>query len=280
MNKEIYGVVYKITNTINGKCYIGQTSNRKGFNGRYSYSGNGAERVFKYYEYRKKNGMRFNDKLYKAMIKYGVDKFEVDAALDRSYSREELNLKEIFYIDKFNSINNGYNLKDGGDCGKYSQESKNKMSKNHADFSYGKSSKAKKVICLNTLYVFDSVARASDFYNCDTSEIVKCCKNKAKYCGVFDGECLRWMYYDDFLINKNMVDIKMKDDYVNFSGKNHHNSKRILCITTGKIFYGRAEAAKYYGIKSDSHIAACCRGSRNYCGKLPNGTKLKWKYLK
>ena len=87
MNKEIYGVVYKITNTINGKCYIGQTSNRKGFNGRYSYSGNGAERVFKYYEYRKKNGMRFNDKLYKAMIKYGVDKFEVDAALDHAYSR-------------------------------------------------------------------------------------------------------------------------------------------------------------------------------------------------
>ena len=88
------------------------------------------------------------------------------------------------------------------------------------------------------------------------------------------------MYYDDFLINKNMVDIKMKDEYINFSGKNHHNSKRILCITTGKIFYGRAEAAKYYDIKSDSHIAACCRGTRSYCGKLPDGTKLKWKYLK
>lgn len=278
MNNKIYGVIYKITNTVNGKSYIGQTSNKKGFNGRYSYSGNGIERVFKYYEYRKNNGLRFNDKLYKPMIKYGIDKFEVDVALDYAYSREELNLKEIFYINKFNSIDNGYNLKDGGDCGKHSQESKNKMSINHADFSYGKSSKAKKVICLNTLQVFDSVRRASVFYNCDTSEIVKCCKNKAKYCGLYNGEPLRWMYYEDFLTNRKIVNVKMKDDYVNFSGKNHPNSKKILCVTTGKVFYGRAEAAKYYDIKSDSHISACCRGTRNYCGKLPDGTKLKWKY--
>lgn len=25
-NIEVYGIIYKITNTINGKCYIGQTT--------------------------------------------------------------------------------------------------------------------------------------------------------------------------------------------------------------------------------------------------------------
>ena len=28
---EVYGIIYKITNKINGKVYIGQTVNNKGF---------------------------------------------------------------------------------------------------------------------------------------------------------------------------------------------------------------------------------------------------------
>ena len=29
---------------------------------------------------------------------------------------------------------------------------------------------------------------------------------------------------------------------------------------------------------SQGHISECCRGKRKSCGKLPDGTPLKWKY--
>lgn len=34
---EVYGVIYKITNTINNKVYIGQTTQNKGFDRRYKH---------------------------------------------------------------------------------------------------------------------------------------------------------------------------------------------------------------------------------------------------
>ena len=34
-----------------------------------------------------------------------------------------------------------------------------------------------------------------------------------------------------------------------------------------------------YNIKNRGNISNCCRGKYNYCGKLPDGTKLVWRYL-
>ena len=39
LNMEVFGIIYKIVNTKNGKVYIGQTSNKYGFNGRYYSKG-------------------------------------------------------------------------------------------------------------------------------------------------------------------------------------------------------------------------------------------------
>ena len=55
-------------------------------------------------------------------------------------------------------------------------------------------------------------------------------------------------------------------------------SKKIICITTGKIFNSQTEAAIYYNV-ARSNIVYCCRGTRKSAGKLPNGEPLKWKYL-
>ena len=46
-NIDVYGVIYKITNKVNKKCYIGQSIYK--FNERYSRSGNGIERVYKFH---------------------------------------------------------------------------------------------------------------------------------------------------------------------------------------------------------------------------------------
>ena len=54
--KEVYGIIYKITNTIINKCYIGQTRSKRGFRGRYYHSGEGIERVYKFHMYQKRVG--------------------------------------------------------------------------------------------------------------------------------------------------------------------------------------------------------------------------------
>ncbi len=92
-------IIYKATNKINGKCYIGQT--------RHSI------------EYRKRRhlscarkGVKTN--FYKAIRKYGEDNFEWEIICSTN-DKQKLNELETFYITKYDSIKNGYNMIDGGD---------------------------------------------------------------------------------------------------------------------------------------------------------------------
>ena len=55
-------------------------------------------------------------------------------------------------------------------------------------------------------------------------------------------------------------------------------SKKVICITTGKIFNNLKEASNYYNV-AISGISRCCIGMRKSAGKLLNVTKLQWKYL-
>ena len=55
-------------------------------------------------------------------------------------------------------------------------------------------------------------------------------------------------------------------------------SKKVVCITTGKIFDSIKDAAIYYNISRVS-ISYCCKEKLKSSGKLKDGTKLQWKYL-
>ena len=121
-NLEVYGIIYKITNKVNGKSYIGQTRQDNGFRGRYSYSGEGIERVYIYY----KKEIEVNDKhshvnyhLFRSIEKYGFENFEVTEIYDVAFSQQELNIKEDIYIEYFDCINNGYNTLKGGQITPY-----------------------------------------------------------------------------------------------------------------------------------------------------------------
>ena len=114
-NIEVCGIIYKITNTINGKCYIGQTVND--FNRRYCYGGNSPiERVYKYHKHCKENGFSYNNHLLNSIEKYGIENFIVDVYFDTALSIEELNEKEEYYINFYKSAerNYGYNSRLGG----------------------------------------------------------------------------------------------------------------------------------------------------------------------
>lgn len=115
---EVYGIIYKITNTVNGKVYIGQTTKKRGFRDRYPNKGIGIERVYNFHKNNKNRNEGYNVYLLNSIEKYGINSFTVDEVFDIAFSREELNNKEMFYIKYFDSFNNGYNCTLGGEGSK------------------------------------------------------------------------------------------------------------------------------------------------------------------
>ena len=118
MNKIWYGEIYKIENLVNGKVYIGQTT--IGFNKRYGTTENNKkdpiEIVYNYHKNKIEYGCNIH--LLRSIEKYGFESFVVNKIIDVAFSQEELDIKECMYIKLYNSINNGYNHKEGGIDGK------------------------------------------------------------------------------------------------------------------------------------------------------------------
>lgn len=62
-------------------------------------------------------------------------------------------------------------------------------------------SKYKKVYCITTNIIFESVTSAAKTYNTNRDGINKCCKGIKKYSGMLNGVPLQWMSYDKYLKN-------------------------------------------------------------------------------
>ena len=168
-NMEVFGVIYKITNKINNKSYIGQTTQQRGFNGRYWSKGTGIERVYNYHISQRKYGESYNDHLIKSIDKYGLDNFYINETFDVAFSEYELNIKEQCWI----SINKttipefGYNYTEGGYNYKHSQESKVRQGVN--------------IVCIDDNKCFQSLEEASRFYNISSHYIKKTLRQKHSY---------------------------------------------------------------------------------------------------
>lgn len=106
-------VIYKITNKINNKVYIGQTR-------RPLYS--------RWREHCSLNGRTYKSSIYKAIIKYGKENFTIEE-IDGANSQSELNYLEDHYINIYNTLApNGYNITRGGRNDFTSEETRQKMS--------------------------------------------------------------------------------------------------------------------------------------------------------
>ena len=70
-----------------------------------------------------------------------------------------------------------------------------------------------------------------------------------------------------------------KNGFKKISGKNNHKSKKVICVTTGKSFNTLTEASEFYNI-CISGITLCCNGTYKTSGKLSNGKRLVWEYIK
>lgn len=205
-------IIYKATNKVNGKIYIGQTVRPLD------------ERIGEHKRH-------CNTVLGKAIAKYGIDNIYFET-IDHAESIEELNEKERYWIKFYDCLEpKGYNLCYGGDntLGYHHRESaKRKMSvskkklyvgegnpfygKKHSAEARAKMSAARKgrpltedwkakvaakvkrakVKNLDTGEVFTSIQEAADKYGITATHISRVCRGKRKSCGGY-----RWEYYQD-----------------------------------------------------------------------------------
>jgi len=121
--------IYKITNRKNNKCYIG-------FTGRNNVKQRWSE------HFKPSVLLRSESKFSRAIKKYGRNVFEFNVLLKTDNLQCALE-KEVYYIKKFDSVKNGYNIIDVEQ--NWNEKHRTLISNHHADFSgennpfYGKS---------------------------------------------------------------------------------------------------------------------------------------------
>ena len=151
-------LIYKITNNINSKVYIGQTT--KTFK----------ERKNNYFnEYKWSKNPRI---IIQAMRKYGFNNFQFEIIEDNIENQKELDRKERYYImEIYHSLvsEGGYNVECGGNGpGKHTNATKQKISnaqKGELNHMFGKTGElnktSKKIIELTTGKIYNSASEAA-----------------------------------------------------------------------------------------------------------------------
>lgn len=94
--------IYKITNNINKKCYIGLSIN---IENRWKQHHN---------RYANKNDKEYEKTLYRAFRKYGIENFTFEVI--EQCPEDNLKEREIYWIAYYDSYANGYNETIGGDA--------------------------------------------------------------------------------------------------------------------------------------------------------------------
>lgn len=176
--------IYKITNTENGKVYIGQSrdiGHRKSC-----------------HEYDLRNNRHKNIHLQRAYnLNPSVFTFEVICTC----AEEDLNALEEYYIKKYNCLDDryGYNLDAAArGVGIHSEETKQKISRSKIGNQAMKGIKLseewkrhlseaqphkKRIKCIDTGEVYDSFADAARKTGLNRTKIVSCCTGKRKRTG-------------------------------------------------------------------------------------------------
>lgn len=167
--------IYKHTNKINGKIYIGQTCQKP----EYRWGSHG-----QFYTERQ-------PAIYAAIQKYGWENFEHEI-LEENLTQDEANVKETYWIQYYKSNINGYNLTEGGERAIVSQSTKDKQStarkeylKEHPETmpilnKAAAKARSKPVLCIETGIIYPSAAEAGRQLGINGKNICAVCTGKRK----------------------------------------------------------------------------------------------------
>lgn len=241
-----YMFVYRTTNLLNGKSYIGQhvTTNLND-----GYLGSGTI-------------------LKKAIEKYGKENFEREI-LEFASSMEELNKLEIKYIDQNNAVENDefYNLIEGGHPGCSPMYGKDnpmfgRIGSLNPRFGKHHTQETKDRLRNIALERFEDKTNHPSFGKIPSEETKS--KQRAAKQGMYFGEDNpNWGHRWSEELRKKVGE-KRKGE---FAGGKNPRAKAVRCIETGKVYGCATEAAREYGC--DRHwIVDCCNGKRELAGKV------------
>lgn len=240
--------------------------------------------------------------MYRAIKKYGWENIQKEILLENTTESEAKSLEKLLIkLHRSNERGYGYNLTEGGDgtVGCYpSEETRRKMSEAHKGNKYSlghkhteewkrqnsdrckgaKNGHAKKVICLETLKVYDTMTQAQK--ETGATKITDCCKHNYKH---KSSNGLHWEYYNENLTDddyKAILQRLLEEEYQN---KHHKPSQKnidttrertsvpVICIETGEIFKSLEEACQKYKV-GKPNLCNCCRGKKKTVGGF------HWKY--
>jgi group I intron endonuclease len=242
--KEKYIIVgiYCIENIINNKKYVGQSIN--------------VEKRLKKHFLKLKNGEHENRYLQRSYNKHGENNFT--SYLIEECTKEELNNKEIYWIEKLNSYKEGFNLTIGGNGvtgwkaddefkqhiseitsgeknpnygHKWTDEMKKRLSfQRKGKYDNADNPNSKKIICVETLIIYSTIKEAIvslDLKN--QSSISRCLKDKFNVSNGFHFVLYNEDIYQYLLTNQ--------FEYL----CECYRGKSIFADCTNKIFYRKYE---------------------------------------
>ena len=254
--------VYLHTNKINGKKYVGITSQKP-------------ER-----RWNNGNGYKDSPRFWNAIQKYGWDNFKHEVLLTReTYDYACQAEKCLIRHYKTRNPAYGYNLTAGGDgifgykCTEeeLKQRSARNSGPNNPFYGRAHTEEAKIKIGIassNRTHTEESKRKMSintsgerhplyGKYRSDETKKKISDSRKGKYCGEN---------------NPNYGNHKL-------AKWNHPNAKAVYCIEFDELFWGAKEAENLYQVNRFS-ISECCRGKRKFAGLHPvTGEHLHWLYV-
>ena len=252
--KQVVSGIYKITNCVNNKVYIGKSVDI-------------LNKRWPYHKALLNNGAHVNKHLQHSWNKYGEKNFDFSIIFE--CPQDELDKYEIYYIAVYKSYLSeyGYNKTYGGDGSIPTDETRAKMSIAHMGILGTPESKAKQSLKLrgenNPMY--GRKKELSPVYGKPKSDETI---QKLKDCWTDE----RKLAQSERVSGKN-------NPMSGRTGNTNPASRSAICIETDDFFETLKDAAKWCGLKTHTNISNVCNGLRKHAGVHPvTGIKLSWKY--
>lgn len=252
-------IIYKVTNCVNGKIYIGQTIQPLGVRWK-SHTNKGCA-------------------LYRAIKKYGVDSFTVEQ-IDTATSRDELDAKEIYWIGYYDCIApKGYNLTSGGIHYEISDDTRKK----HRDYwlthqhpCKGRTLSDEHKEKLRVAFTGSNNPQYGKKMSSEHKERLRKINTGRK-----PSDETRKRMSESRIGEKNHfygkthtpeTRNKISESRKKYVGVKHPRARAVMCLETGVVYPYIRKASQETGVH-ETHITSCCRG------KLPHAGGFHWEYV-
>lgn len=242
--------IYMHKNKINGKVYIGQTSQKP--------------------EKRWDNGRGYetSSKFYNAILKYGWDNFE-HIILYTNLTLEEANQKEQELIKQYRACEDdfGYNITSGGHNFIHSEETKRKIGAANSTALQGNKWSKEQHKLISEMFTGKGNPFYGKHHTKETKQLIS--EHRKGKCA---GE-------EHPMYGKHHTEESLQKISNNRKSK---GGKQVKCLNTGEIFPTMMDAARWCGLKNSSSIGRVCGNAdkQKTAGKHPiTGEKLKWTFI-